>query len=125
MHSRRCPGEYAAAFLFGFFAYGLLEIGGRGYTHWTMGILGGAAFSLLYSMDTPRIVCAVRGCAFVTACEFTAGIIENRMLGWHVWDYSDQPLNLLGQICPLFTAVWLLLCFLASGICARMRRCYA
>jgi uncharacterized membrane protein len=23
-----------------------------------------------------------------------------------VWDYSNMPLNILGQICPIFTVIW-------------------
>ena len=45
----------------------------------------------------------------VTAAEFLVGAVVNLHLGWAVWDYSSQPLNLLGQICPLFTFFWMLL----------------
>ena len=38
--------------------------------------------------------------ALVTAVELAAGLILNVWLGLGVWDYSNLPGNLLGQICP-------------------------
>ena len=119
------PGEYLTAFLLGFFIYTMLEITGRGRTHWTMGILGGIVLTVLYSMESSlpagRIVRALLGAAFVTAAEFTAGVFDNLIMGWAVWDYSDCPLNILGQICPLFSLVWVCLCFLAGLLCTALR----
>lgn len=121
---RKQHGEYLLAFLLGFFLYAMLEIAGRGYTHWTMGLLGGAAMALLYSMEGSlhgrRITRALLGGMFVTAAEFTVGVYDNLIMGWAVWDYSARPLNLLGQICPLFSALWILLCFLASLLCTAL-----
>jgi uncharacterized membrane protein len=42
----------------------------------------------------------------VTAVEFVFGILFNLILKMNVWDYSNMPLNILGQICPLFTLMW-------------------
>lgn len=47
--------------------------------------------------------------AVITSLEFAVGCLVNLRLGWHVWDYSDIPLNLMGQICPTFSVMWLLL----------------
>ena len=59
-------------------------------------------------------------CAFsVTALEFVTGCIVNIRLGWDVWDYSSVPMNLLGQICPKFSLMWLALslpCILISKL---------
>lgn len=125
MMHQRC-GEYASAFLFGFFVYTLLEIAGRGRTHWTMGLLGGAALAVLYSMEyrlrAGHFTRALLGALFVTASEFAAGVLDNLILGWAVWDYSDCPFNLLGQICPLFSGIWFLLCYLASLFCTVLYR---
>lgn len=122
------PGEYIAAFLFGFFAYAFFEIAVRGYTHWTMGILGGISFcvigSMEHSLDAPAAVRALFAAVFVTASEFTVGVFDNLIMGWRVWDYSDRPFNLLGQICPQFSAVWYLLCFAAVLIAKRFCRQY-
>lgn len=49
-------------------------------------------------------------CTFaITALEFITGCIVNLRMGWDVWDYSSMPLNLLGQICPAFSIMWLAL----------------
>lgn len=53
-------------------------------------------------------VCA----ALVTLVEFIAGCVLNLWLGLDIWDYSDIPFNLLGQICLPFSLVWWVLCFL-------------
>lgn len=58
----------------------------------------------------------IRSVIFVTSLEFITGIIVNKYLQIGVWDYSDQPLNLWGQICVPFmilfsgllvVAIWL------------------
>lgn len=54
------------------------------------------------------VVCA----ALVTLVEFVAGCVLNLWIGLDIWDYSDIPFNLLGQICLPFSLVWLVLCFL-------------
>lgn len=117
-------GEYFTAFLLGFFVYTMLEITGRGRTHWTMGIVGGVALAVLYSMEgrlcCGRLTRALLGAGFVTAAEFTAGVFDNLIMGWNVWDYSDRPMNILGQICPLFSGIWVLLCYLAGMLCTAL-----
>ena len=50
--------------------------------------------------------------ALVTAVEFASGLVLNVWLGLGVWDYSHLPFNLMGQICPQFTALWWGLCLL-------------
>ena len=57
------------------------------------------------------------GALLITALEFTVGVADNLVMGWNVWDYSDMPLNLYGQICLPFTGLWFLLCIPAFGIC--------
>ena len=41
------------------------------------------------------------------AAEFAAGCVLNLWLGLGVWDYTDMPFNLMGQICLPFSAVWI------------------
>lgn len=50
--------------------------------------------------------------AAITATEFAAGAVLNLWLGLGIWDYSHLPGNLLGQICPQFSLLWLALSFL-------------
>lgn len=64
--------------------------------------------------ETPLLVqSAVCGLA-ITAVEFVAGLIINVWFGMGVWDYSDMPGNIFGQVCPQFLAIWVVLA--AAGI---------
>lgn len=91
----------------------------RGYSHWTMFLVGGTCFVLIGAInelipwEMPLWQQAAIGAAIVTAIEFVSGCIINIRLGWAVWDYSDMPCNLLGQICLQFTAIWSMLSILA------------
>lgn len=49
--------------------------------------------------------------ALVTAVEFFIGLLLNVFLGLGIWDYSNLPGNLAGQICPQFSVLWFALCF--------------
>lgn len=46
------------------------------------------------------------GAIIITLLEFITGMIVNVKLGWNVWDYSNLPFNVLGQICPFFFIAW-------------------
>lgn len=106
--------EQAVIFAFGAVSYSALEILWRGYTHWTMSIAGGiCAFIIyIYSEKSSRgiIVRSFYGATVITTVEFLIGIIVNLYLKWDVWDYSQMPFNLLGQICPLYFILWFLIC---------------
>ena len=84
--------------------YVLLEMLWRGYSHWTMFLLGAICFILIglvnevFEWDTPLILQMFCGCAIITALEFVTGCIVNLWLGWDVWDYSQYKFNILGQI---------------------------
>jgi Predicted membrane protein len=92
--------------------YILIEIAYRGHSHWTMFLLGGLCFlSLGYincflPWETPLAVQTLIGSGIITALEFITGYIVNIKLGWHVWDYSNVPLNFYGQICLLASFGW-------------------
>lgn len=106
--------EVVIVFGMGGFMYGLVEIVYRGRTHWTMFLLGGTVFTLLYyinlSMKTRSMLLrGFIGCSVVTAAEFIVGLIVNLKYKLKVWDYSNQPGNILGQICPAFSAAWFFL----------------
>ena len=93
--------------------YYLVEILYRGYSHWSMFLLGGAAFLFCgvqgraVKWQDPLIKQLIRCGIFITTTEFITGIIVNRWMGWNVWDYSDMPLNVMGQICPHFTLAFM------------------
>lgn len=104
-------------FLMGGCIYGAIEIGCRGFTHYSMFITGGICFVLIgglnnyISREMPLLLQMLFSSLIVTALEFCCGCIVNLWLGLHVWDYSLLPLNVCGQICIPFTAVWFLLSF--------------
>ena len=107
-------------FSLGAASYGMMEILFRGYTHGTMVLTGGACVLTLYYLSgwllaMPLIAAAAMGAVIVTFYEFFVGVVVNLRLGWDVWDYSSQPGNVLGQICPVFTGIWFTICFLFFG----------
>ena len=99
-------------FLIGGLAYMGIEIAFRGYTHWTMGILGGLCFIAIgglnefYQWNMPFWKQCLVGAAVVTGLELAAGILLNEILGLAIWDYSTMPLNFMGQICLPFSVAW-------------------
>lgn len=107
--------EYTCVFLAGGTAYGILEMLWRGHTHWSMVLAGGAAFLILHMLNGRMrsrglIIRCLIGALIITSVELTAGVIFNLWLGMGVWDYSAMKWNFFGQICPMFTAIWFLLC---------------
>lgn len=91
--------------------YLLIELAWRGYTHWTMLLLASVVFICTGILDELNVNLkmwqqVVIGTAIATTLEFIVGIIVNLWLGLGVWDYSEQPGNILGQICPVFTLAW-------------------
>lgn len=94
--------------------YTWIELLWRGYTHWTMFLLGGACFvimGLLNEYKIPWHWCLLRqsivSACIITVFEFIVGYIVNIRLGWQVWDYSDLPFNLYGQICLYYFLLWI------------------
>lgn len=119
--------EYTFVFMFGAVAYSFLEIIYRGRTHWSMTLTGGAVFLMLYVLNAKMqpsglLVRCLLGCILITCIEFLVGCIVNRRLHLGVWDYSAQPLNVLGQICPAFTGMWFLLCIPGDYLCGYMHK---
>ncbi|MDE6092948.1 MAG: putative ABC transporter permease [Ruminococcus sp.] len=110
----------------GYFIYSLVEIVNRGYTHWTMSLTGGIILTILYSLNSRRTMTLIKSCfagsIIITAIEFAVGVFDNIIMHWNVWDYSDMPFNLLGQICLLFSCYWFLLCIPAYYLCRLMRK---
>ena len=92
--------------------YVLLEMLWRGFSHWTMFLLGAVCFILIglvnevFEWDTPLILQMFCGCAIITALEFITGCIVNLWLGWDVWDYSRYKFNVLGQISLRSSVGW-------------------
>jgi hypothetical protein len=102
-------------FLLGGVGYGLIELMWRGRTHVSMVLTGGACLVAICAVNEKMrgkniflraAVCA----AAITAAEFAVGMVVNQYLSLGVWDYGDMPGNILGQICPLYSFLWFLLC---------------
>ena len=114
----------AAVFAVGGALYGATELLFRGWTHWTMLILGGVCFVGMYLVKTRMAISEWRrwilGGALITAAEFVTGVIVNIKLGWGIWDYSGHFLNFHGQICPLFSLFWAVLSIPGMRICGSL-----
>lgn len=107
-------------------AYVLVECLWRGYSHFTMFLLGGLCFWLIGRLDrrepVPVAVQACLGAMLITALELATGLIVNRWLGWNVWDYSYLPLNFMGQICLYYFVLWIPLSAAAMFLEDALRR---
>lgn len=107
--------KYFVLFGVGGMIYIGLELFCRGYTHWTMFLLGGVCFICLglinevLSWETPFLLQMIIGGTVITALELLTGYIVNIKLSWAVWDYSTLPFNFMGQICLQFSFLWCLL----------------
>lgn len=101
-------------FLTGGILYVGIEILWRGYSHWSMALAGGICFTVFGKIwdkvkNLKRIYIPIIGAGIITSVEFVFGLIFNKILKMHVWDYSDMPFSFLGQICVLFSTLWGLL----------------
>ena len=110
--------KFLILFIFGGAIYFLIEILWRGYSHWTMFLLGGLCFVIVgainnfipWKMKFEKQMAI--GAIIITILEFIVGVVVNLILKWNIWDYSMLPFNILGQICLPFSLIW----FLLSGV---------
>jgi len=119
--------EYLLVFTTGACGYAFLEYLWRGYSHWTMEILGGVCFLLIYLIekrysDIPLVKKCLIGTALITVLEFLTGILVNITFDMAVWDYSDVPFNILGQVCAMYSALWFLLCIPLFKLCSKIQK---
>ena len=106
-------------FYLGGTVYMTLEFLWRGKSHGSMFLAGGLCFLLIGHLGEvepklPLILRAPVGAAIITMVELGVGLVANR--SYAVWDYRDQPGNFLGQICPVFSALWIPLSLVAIGL---------
>lgn len=107
--------EFFIFIIFGI-SYFTLEILYRGYSHWTMIILGGIVSVLIGLINeiTPNMRMWKQmflGTILITVFEFILGYILNIKLGLGIWDYSNIPFNIMGQICLPFSFLWFVLSY--------------
>lgn len=111
--------KYIFLFLLGAVMYFMLEVSYRGWSHWSMFLLGGTCFVCLGSINnildwnTSLTYQAFLGASIITVLEYITGYIVNIRLQWDVWDYSDMFLNLHGQVCLPFFLIWLVVSVVA------------
>lgn len=110
-------------FIVGSCLYPMLEILWRGYSHSSMALAGGISMVLINTVCCGKMqkkslaARCTAGSLIITGVEFLMGILVNRVLHLHVWDYSAMPLNLLGQVCLPFSVIWFFLTIPASALC--------
>jgi uncharacterized membrane protein len=61
------------------------------------------------------------GSGLITGVELAAGIIVNQVMGLGVWDYSDMPMNIMGQVCLPYSVLWFGLTLPAMALCGLLR----
>jgi len=94
----------------------------HGTTSFTMFLLGGIVFLLIglineqFRHGMSFWLQIIIGTIYVTVLEFVFGCVLNLWLGMHIWDYSNVPLNLAGQICVPFILIWTVLVAVAIVI---------
>lgn len=109
--------EYLFLWALGGCIYYAFELIFRGFSHWSMFVLGGICMVFCtmqgkyLGYKDPFWLQLLRCVLFVTSCEFITGMIVNKWLHWNVWDYGGQPFELFGQICLPFIIIF-------SGLCA-------
>lgn len=105
--------KYMFLFVTGGLLYNIIEMVYRGWTHWTMFFLGGICFICLglineiIPWETPLWRQVLIGACIITVLEFITGCIVNLWLGWEIWNYSKEPGDILGQICPQYFVLWI------------------
>ena len=111
--------KYLTLFLIGGITYYFIEILYRGYSHFSMVIVGGLCFVLIGSInefsnkEIPLLLQMLISVFIVDIIELFSGIIINKILLLNVWDYSNLKFNFLGQISLRSSIAWFFLSLFA------------
>lgn len=111
--------KYLFLFAFGGALYYCIELLWRGRSDFSMQITAGAIFvycGLLNEVkpkNMPLWKQVLIGLAFTLCAEFITGCIVNIWLKMDVWDYSNMPFNILGQVCLPYALLFIPLVLLA------------
>lgn len=122
--------KYLFLFIVGGAVYYSMEMLFRGYSHYSMAILGGICFiacgllNEILSWDTSLLLQGLIGSGIITVLEFLTGVLVNMILHLNVWDYSNMPLNVLGQICLPFSLLWVIIAIGAIILDDYIRYCF-
>lgn len=109
-------------------AYPTLEMIWRGRTHYSMALAGGLCMVLIEKVCCQKMsgksipARCFAGSAIITGVELGTGLVVNDLLELNVWDYSDMPMNLLGQVCLPYSLLWFGLTLPAMALCKVLRK---
>ena len=86
-----------------------------------MFLAGGLCFLLLGKLGKirPRLPLWLRclvGAGIVTVVELGVGLLANR--DYTIWDYRQMPFNFQGQICLVYSLLWIPVSLLGMGLYA-------
>ena len=115
-------------FLTGSCAYPTLEMVWRGKTHYSMALAGGVCLYLINKVCCEKMrgrkisARCLAGAGIITGVELATGLVVNNMLGYQVWDYSNVPMNILGQVCLPYTLLWFGLSLPAMALCEMCKK---
>ena len=114
--------KYCILFWIGGSTYVTIEVLYRSRSHISMFLLAGIIFILcgllneIWEWTTPLFLQVFIGTLIALFGEFITGCVVNLWLNLNIWDYSELPFNLLGQICPQFAIIWMPLIFIAKSL---------
>ncbi len=79
-------------------------------------IIMGIYFAIIHKInraltDEPIYTKALISTFAITAVELALGVITNRVMHLHLWDFSDSFFHLLGQICPRESIIRFIIAF--------------
>ena len=109
-------------FTVGGVGYPIIEYLWRGYSHWTMELVGGICFLAIFETEkrlknSPLLLKCLLSASIITTVELISGILFNVIMNMDIWNYSDMPCNFIGQICLPYTFLWFLLSFPLLYLC--------
>ena len=112
-------------FYLGGMCYSAVELLWRGFTHWSMFLLGGLCFVLVGNLKRvcsriPLPLLMTEAALLITVLELGCGLVINQ--NYRVWDYRHLPLNFRGQVCLPFTLLWVPLSLVAMLLYERTER---
>ena len=79
-------------------------------------IIMGIYFAIIHKInraltDEPIYTRALLSTFAITAVELALGIVTNRVMHLHLWDFSDSYFHVLGQICPRESIIRFMIAF--------------
>lgn len=96
-------------------SYFIIEILWRGYSHFSMFMLGGLCFLFIglinefFTYEMPLWKQQGIATIIIIFLELIFGLILNIWLNLNIWDYSNLRFNFMGQICLEYSILWFFL----------------